>query len=196
MVTPRVSDGAGRHSIAYSRVRPASSRTPSWLWPGAKSTTCEEWPACGGSTSVGTTEASASAGEKSCTCANGVLSTVRCGRGQAGMRRSVMLLHHRTPRSTRSSGVEPCAVALLQTLREDRAISLTLAAVLLAALRASNAPGLGAATGARELRSVVLMWILPRRPVQGPVAQCDRYPTVTPELADGSVGARTRTFHS
>src|SRR3954451_4351291 len=55
MVTSRVAAVAGRNAIAESRLSPASRRTTSWLWPGAKSTTCEEWPACGGSTSVGTT---------------------------------------------------------------------------------------------------------------------------------------------
>src|SRR3954447_5078736 len=156
MVTPRVSAVAGRHSIAYSWVRPASSRTVSWLWPGAKSTTCEECPACGGSTSVGTTSAAAPAGEKSCTWANGVLSTVRCGRCHVGTRRSVMLLHHCPPRAAKSSGVARFAAALVHRLREERAISARLAAVLLAAFRASRAVGCEGATGAREVRSVLL----------------------------------------
>src|SRR5688500_15783135 len=76
-----------------------------------------------------------------------------------------MLLHHSAPRAARSSGVARCAAAPAQTLRDERATSARLAAVLLAALRARSAAGFVGATGAREVRSALLsMEILLRRP--------------------------------
>ena len=94
----RVAAVAGTHSSAASRTSPAARSVASWLCSGEKSTIDDECPACGGSTSVGTTSAARSAGAvTSRSTAIGVLNLIPAGRCHRGGRRSSTVLHQRRP---------------------------------------------------------------------------------------------------
>jgi hypothetical protein len=73
----------------------------------------ESWPACGGSTSVGTTS-DGEAGEKSRNRVSGVRRTIRWRVAHFGGRRSVMICHHRMPSTAMSSGVRASTMAPAQ----------------------------------------------------------------------------------
>ncbi|WP_240157347.1 hypothetical protein [Pseudonocardia broussonetiae] len=131
--TSRVAVVAARHSSAYSFVSPAAASTASWLWRGEKSMTWLEWPAWGGSTRVGTTSSSTSAGAvKSRRCANGVDSVIVLSRCQRGSRRSAIVLHHSAPRARFASGVRGRVTASSHRLPAERVSSTVVRAAAVA----------------------------------------------------------------
>ena len=84
-----------------------------WLCVGEKSTMQESWPACGGSTSVGTTSAVEPC-EKSRRRATGHSSTISLGECQVGRSRRPASVHQRRTSSNTSQGSAPRAVAPVQ----------------------------------------------------------------------------------
>ena len=73
----------------------------------------ESWPACGGSTSVGTTSAGR-AGVKSRRRVSGLRRTMRWREAHCGGRRSAINCHQRRLSSATSAGVRRSAIAALQ----------------------------------------------------------------------------------
>jgi hypothetical protein len=81
-----------------------------WLWVGEKSTMHESWPACGGSTRVGTTSAVEPA-EKSRRRATGHSSTISFGECQRGRSWRLASVHQRRMSSNTVQGAAPRAMA-------------------------------------------------------------------------------------
>ena len=81
-----------------------------WLCAGEKSTMQESWPACGGSTSVGTTSALEPLREVA-QAGDGHSSTTSFGEYHCGRSRRLASVHQRRTSSNTSQGAAPRAIA-------------------------------------------------------------------------------------